>query len=366
MTTLAEEQNVVQAPRSSHRVAETLLRFRELGIVLALVLVVGATTIDNAHFLSATNVQQILSGAAIIALLAIGETIVIITRNVDLSVGSVLGISAYATGVLYVHHPHAPLVVVFLFATGIGVVCGVVNGAIVTVARVPSLVVTLGTLYIIRGIDGPWAGGNQVNASMLPGNFNKIGYGTIAGVPYLAVIAIVAVAIATYAMRTFRTGRDFYAIGSDPPAASLAGIPVGSRVFLAFVLSGGIAGFAGAVWLSLYGSVDAIAGVGYEFQVITAVVVGGVAIVTASDGRPMRVTRKPFTAPRNAPRTTAAIIAGQIGQPCLKSSAMRTPDKPSIEATDRSISPVTTSKVSGSAMIAISPTFRQMKNRLVD
>ncbi len=83
-----------------------LLRFRELGIVLALVLVVGATTIDNPHFLSATNVQQILSGAAIIALLAIGETIVIITRNVDLSIGSVLGISAYATGVLYVHHPH--------------------------------------------------------------------------------------------------------------------------------------------------------------------------------------------------------------------------------------------------------------------
>ena len=280
MTTLAEEQKVAEPRQSSHAVAEMLFRFRELGIVLALVLVVGATTIDNPHFLSATNVQQVLSGAAIIALLAIGETIVIITRNVDLSVGSVLGISAYATGVLYVHHPQVSLVLVFLFALGIGVVCGVVNGAIVTVARVPSLVVTLGTLYIIRGIDGAWAGGNQVNASMLPSSFNKIGYGTIAGVPYLAIIAIIAVAIATYAMRTFRTARDFYAIGSDPPAARLAGIPVGSRVFLAFVLSGGIAGLAGAVWLSLYG--DAIAGAGYEFQVITAVVVGGVAIFGGS------------------------------------------------------------------------------------
>ncbi len=160
--------------------------------------------------------------------------------------------------------------------------CGVVNGAIVTIARVPSLVVTLGTLYVIRGIDGAWAGGNQVNASMLPDSFNKIGYGTFLGVPYLAIIAIVAVAIATYAMRTFRTARDFYAIGSNPDAARLAGIPVGSRVFLAFVLSGGIAGLAGAVWLSLYGSVDAIAGAGYEFQVITAVVVGGVAIFGGS------------------------------------------------------------------------------------
>jgi rhamnose transport system permease protein len=282
VTTLAEEQTVVQRRGSSHHVAELLLRFRELGIVLALVIVVGATTIDNHLFLSATSVQQLLSGAAIVALLAIGETIVVVTRNVDLSIGSVLGISAYAVGVLYRDHPHVPLLVVFLLALGIGGVCGAVNGLIVTVARVPSLVVTLGTLYIIRGIDGAWAGGNQVNASMLPESFNKIGYGTVAGIPYLGIIAIVAVAIATYAMRTFRTARDFYAIGSDPAAARLAGIPVGPRVFLAFVLSGGIAGVAGAIWLSYFGSVDAIAGVGYEFQVIAAVVVGGVAIFGGS------------------------------------------------------------------------------------
>jgi rhamnose transport system permease protein len=282
VTTLAEEQNVAGSRVSSHHVAELLFRFRELGIVLALVLVVGATTIDNHLFLSATSVQQLLSGAAIVALLAIGETIVVVTRNVDLSIGSVLGISAYAVGVLYRDHPHVPLVVVFLLALGIGAACGVVNGLVVTVARVPSLVVTLGTLYIIRGIDGAWAGGDQVNASMLPETFNKIGYGTVAGVPFLGIIAIVAVAIATYAMRTFRTARDFYAIGSDPAAARLAGIPVGSRVFLAFVLSGGIAGVAGALWLSYFGSVDAIAGVGYEFQVIAAVVVGGVAIFGGS------------------------------------------------------------------------------------
>jgi rhamnose transport system permease protein len=282
VTTLAEETAAVERRAHSHVLAETMLRFRELGIVLALVLVVGATTIDNHLFLSSTSIQQLLSGAAIIALLAIGETIVIVTRNVDLSIGSVLGISAYATGVLFHHHPHVPLVLVFLQALGIGAACGVVNGLIVTVARVPSLVVTLGTLYIIRGIDGAWAGGNQVNASMLPESFNKIGYGTVAGIPYLGIIAIVAVAIATYAMRTFRTARDFYAIGSDPAAARLAGIPVGSRVFLAFVLSGAIAGVAGAVWLSYFASVDAIAGVGYEFQVIAAVVVGGVAIFGGS------------------------------------------------------------------------------------
>jgi rhamnose transport system permease protein len=282
LTSLAEEPAVVDRRSGSHAFAEFLARFRELGIVLALVIVVGAATLDNHLFLSAANIQQILAGSAIIALLAIGETIVIITRNVDLSIGSILGISAYATGVLYVHHPNVALPMVFLVAIAIGAVCGAMNGLIVTVARVPSLVVTLGTLYIIRGIDGAWAGGNQVNASMLPESFNKIGYATVLGIPYLGWIAIIAVALATYAMRSFRTARDFYAIGSDPAAARLAGIPVGSRVFLAFVLSGAIAGVTGALWLSLYASVDAIAGVGYEFQVIAAVVVGGVAIFGGS------------------------------------------------------------------------------------
>jgi rhamnose transport system permease protein len=266
----------------SHSLAELVLRFRELGIVVALVLVVTVTAIDNPNFVSATSLQQIIAGTAIYGLLAIGETIVIITRNVDLSIGSVLGISAYTAGTLFVDHPHISIPLVFLVCGAVGAVCGVVNGAITTVLRVPSLVVTLGTLYVIRGIDGAWAGGNQIASFNLPGSFNKIGYGTFLGVPYLGWILIAAVAVATYAMRTFRTGRDFYAIGSSPEAARLAGIPVGRRVFLAFVLSGAIAGVAGALWLTEYGSVDAIAGAGYEFQVIAAVVVGGVAIFGGS------------------------------------------------------------------------------------
>ena len=267
---------------SSHHLAELMFRFRELGIVLALVLVVGVTAIDNPNFVSTTSLQQLLAGASIIGLLAIGETIVIVTRNVDLSIGSVLGLSAYAAGTIFVNHPHVWVPLVFLAGAGIGAVCGVVNGAIVTLLRVPSLVVTLGTLYVIRGIDSAWAGGNQIASFSLPDGFNKIGYGTFLGVPYLAIVTIVAVAIATYAMRAFRTGRDFYAIGSSPEAARRAGIRVSLRVFVAFVLSGAIAGFAGVLWLSQYGSVDAIAGQGYELQVIAAVVVGGVAIFGGS------------------------------------------------------------------------------------
>ena len=111
VTTLAEEQTVARAARRARTASRSCCCASASSASCSRsCIVVGATTIDNPHFLSATSVQQLLSGAAIIALLAIGETIVIITRNVDLSIGSVLGISAYATGVLYVHHPHVPLV----------------------------------------------------------------------------------------------------------------------------------------------------------------------------------------------------------------------------------------------------------------
>jgi len=270
-----------EAP-ASHSLAELVFRFRELGIVLALVFVVAVTAINNSNFVSKTSLQQIVEAAAIIGLLAIGETMVIVTRNVDLSIGSVLGISAYAAGLLFERHPDIPIPVVMLVGLGIGATCGIVNGAIVTICRVPSLVVTLGTLYVIRGIDGAWAGGHQVGAFSLPDSFNKIGYGTFLWIPYLGWILIAAVAVAAYWMQSFRTGRDLYAIGSNPEAARLAGVPVGARVFLAFVLSGSIAGVTGVLWLAKYGSVDAIAGKGYEFQVIAAVVVGGVAIFGGS------------------------------------------------------------------------------------
>ena len=283
MTTLAEEQKVARQRASSHQVAELLFRFRELGIVLALVIVVGATTIDNHLFLSATSVQQLLSGAAIVALLAIGETIVVVTRNVDLSIGSVLGISAYAVGVLYRGPSACPArASSSCSALGIGAACGVGERADRhRRARAQPRRHARNALHHPRDrrCVGRRQPGQRVDAAR---ELQQDRLRHVAGVPYLGIIAIVAVAIATYAMRTFRTARDFYAIGSDPAAARLAGIPVGSRVFLAFVLSGGIAGIAGAIWLSYFGSVDAIAGVGYEFQVIAAVVVGGVAIFGGS------------------------------------------------------------------------------------
>jgi len=270
------------AGRGGSRLVEVAFRVRELGILAALALVVIVTTVVNPRFLSGQSIRDLLLNAAIIALLTVGQTLVVVTRNVDLSVGSVLGLTAFMTGNLFIGRPGLPVVAAVLAGVLVGVVCGAVNGAVTAIGKVPSLVVTLGTLYVFRGIDYAWAGGRQINAADLPDSLLTLGSGRLLGVPYLVAITVVLVAVAAFALRSYRSGRELYAIGSNPDAAVLAGIPVGRRLLAAFVLSGAVAGLAGVLFTARYGTVDATAGTGFELQVISAVVVGGVAIFGGS------------------------------------------------------------------------------------
>jgi rhamnose transport system permease protein len=253
-----------------------------MGILLALVLLVGATAASNPRFLSAQSIKDLLLGSTILAILAVGQATVIITRNVDLSVGSILGLSAFGTGSLLVAVPHLPIPVVIVAGTAIGAVCGVVNGALIAAARVPALVVTLGTLYVFRGIDYSWATSRQINAADLPAGFLHMGTATLLGVPVLTLFAVAVLLVAGFYLHSYRSGREMYAIGSDPAAAVLAGIPVGRRVFAAFVASGALAGLAGVLYAARFGTLDANAGLGVELNVVAAVVVGGVAIFGGS------------------------------------------------------------------------------------
>jgi rhamnose transport system permease protein len=275
MTTAVAEK------RTTNAAVLTILRAREVGIALLIVLTVIITAANNSHFVDSDSIQQLLSGAALIALLGVGETLVIVTRNVDLSVGSVLGLSAYVVGSLFKYH-HIPVWTGFVVGILIGLAAGIVNGLIVTVLRVPSLVVTLGMLYVIRGIDGVVVNGDRVDAQSIPNAFSEVGYRTFLGIPWLAIIVAVVVAVVGYAMRTFRASRDLYAIGSNPDAAALAGVPIDRRVFSAFVISGTLAGLAGTLFLALHNSIDNSGGLGYELTVVAAVVVGGVAIFGGS------------------------------------------------------------------------------------
>lgn len=264
------------------RLTEFVFRIRELGILLALGLLITVTGILEPRFVSADSLRDLAVNAAIIAILAVGQTIVIVTRNIDLSVGSVLGLAAFMAGDVLSNNPGLSLPVVVALGMLLGAACGLLNGVLVTFGRVPALVVTLGTLYIFRGLAFLWTDGRQVNAETLPDSFLNIGTTRVAGIPLLAIIALVVVAVVGQCLRDLRSGRELYAIGSNPDAARLAGVRIGRRVTSAFVISGALAGLAGVLFTARFGTVDATAGTGYELTVVAAAVVGGVAIFGGS------------------------------------------------------------------------------------
>ncbi|GIM92473.1 ABC transporter permease [Paractinoplanes toevensis] len=259
-----------------------ILKTRELGIVLALAALVLYTTINNPRFLSGQSVRDNLLNTAILAVMATGQAVVVITRNIDLSVGSVLGISAFAVATVMSDHPGLPMIIAILVGLAVGAAAGLLNGVLVRYGKVPALVVTLGTLYMYRGITYSWAGGSQVNADELPAHFLNFANDNLLGVPWLVLIALLVVGATTWVMRNYRVGRELYAMGSSPPAAELAGIKVARNLLGAFVLSGALAGLAGVLFAARFGTVDASAGTGYELNVVAAVVVGGVAVFGGS------------------------------------------------------------------------------------
>lgn len=280
MTELLIEPSRVPATR---RALRALLRSRELAIALVLLLVIAAATLSTNSFLFSPNGwRDLLLTPSILILVAIGQAVVIITRNVDLSVGSVLALSAYLSGRLFIAYPDLPAVAVFVAALLAGAALGLVNGILVAFGRVPALVITLGTLYIYRGIVLTWAGSDRVNASDLPGGFLALGTKTLGTLPVLTLIAVAVLAVVGYYLYTARGGRELYAIGSDPDAAVLYGLPVRRRVVGAFVLCGALAGLAGVLYAARYGTISSGAGLGLELQSVGAAVIGGVAIFGGS------------------------------------------------------------------------------------
>jgi rhamnose transport system permease protein len=260
-----------------------VVRSRELSIFLVLVAVTVVATAKNDSFLfSSDGWRNFLLNPSLLLLLAVGQAVVIITRNVDLSVGSVMALSAYLTGRLFIDQPGIPVVAVFAACILLGALLGLVNGALVAFFNVPSLVITLGTLYIYRGIMLTWAGSDRINAGDMPSGFLSLGTKAYATVPVLTVIAVVVLVAVGYYLHTARGGRELYALGSDPDAAVLYGLRVKRRLLAAFVLSGALAGLAGVLYTARYGTVSSSVGSGIELQAVAAVVIGGVAIFGGS------------------------------------------------------------------------------------
>jgi rhamnose transport system permease protein len=253
-----------------------ILNARETPVTVVLIVVLVATSLMNSRFLAGQGRIDLMVSVSITALLAVGQTFVIVMKHVDLSIGSTLGLAGYVAA--DVVGPHGSLLMIFVVACAVGLAVGLVNGVLVATLRLPSLVVTLGTLYVVQGLLAVVASSRQVTEDQLPVAIVNLGETTLLGIPYLMWIAVIAAVVGGWYMHSRRPGRDLYAIGSNGPAALLVGIPVRRREILAFAISGLGAGMAGAMFLARFGGIDANAGLGYELPVIAACVVGGVSI----------------------------------------------------------------------------------------
>jgi ribose transport system ATP-binding protein/rhamnose transport system ATP-binding protein len=251
---------------------------REFGLIAAMAAVIIPVAAVNPRMLSGPNLSALSMDAALLIIVAAAQMLVLLTRNIDLSVASIIGLSAYGAATTLRAHPDLNVFLGLAVASGIGLLCGLVNGSVVTLGRVPAIVVTLGTLSVFRGVDSLWTGGKQISADQVPQAWLDLTTGRIAGVPALVFIAVGVLSVTGFVLRSLPLGRELYAIGSNPEGAELIGIPVRRRVLGAFAVAGLLAGFDGGLWASRYATIDARVANGFELTVIAAVVVGGVAI----------------------------------------------------------------------------------------
>jgi rhamnose transport system permease protein len=253
------------------------LRVRFLGVVVFLVLLIVVFSLLAPRFFTLGNGRSVLFTAAILAIAATGQTLVVLTGNLDLSVGSIMGVSAYVVFDIAGGSPGLqPLVVVL--AIVVGAVLGLINGFLVAVLEIPSIVATLGTLSIYRGFVSIYANAREVSVGQLPRFMRDLATAIWLGLPAYVWLALVVVILAGLALRFLPWGRKIYAYGSNPKAARFFGLNNVAIVLGAYVGAGIIAALAGLLLGAQVGNINSLLANGIELQVLAAVVIGGVSI----------------------------------------------------------------------------------------
>ena len=256
-----------------------LSRFREIGIIIFLIAVIGITLVFKPNFLRPINIRSILLWTPLLVIIACGEMMVIITRGIDVSVGSMLAFSGMVVGMLFRDYPEFNLFLGVFLGILIGSGLGAINGLLVAWAKIPPIITTLGTLSVYRGLTFIVSGGRQIDPNHIPTaliRWSQRGPFGLQWIPWVVIVALVVAILAAMFMRYTKRGRNIYAIGGNPDAARLRGIPVESTTFLVYMLTGAAAGLAGILYASRFGFVNpGETGVGFELTVIAAVVVGG-------------------------------------------------------------------------------------------
>ena len=259
--------------------AATFLHYRReaalAGIVILLVVLIG---LRAPIFVTPASLREVFSDTSILIILALGEMAVILTRGIDLSVASNLALTGMLTAMLSVAVPWPPGMVHLILAALMGLALGAINGLLVWRVGIPSIVVTLGTLSIYRGVIFPLRGGAWVNSNEMSPAFLGFPRFTLLGLDVFSWLAILVAVLVWFVLAHTRFGRKLYAAGGNPRAAVYTGIDPGRAQFLAFTASGALAGLCGYLWVSRYAVAYVETALGFELQVIAACVIGGISI----------------------------------------------------------------------------------------
>jgi ribose/xylose/arabinose/galactoside ABC-type transport system permease subunit len=264
-------------PRSVSEFAVALSRRNEVALLICFVLLVAFFSLASDNFLTTRNITNVLGQASLAMVAGIGLAVVVISGEIDVSIGSLAG--AVAIPLVVVMNSTGSLELGIAAALLLALVVGAINGYLAAYVGINSLIVTLGSLFVIRGGVYLYTGQKAIPDDLMLESFYQIGNGRPFGViPYPAVLAAVLLAALIYMMRHRPFGRQIYAVGGNQEVARLAGYDVRWVKFICFIISALLAAVAGILLSSRLGSAVHVAGLGFEFQVVAAVVLGGVSL----------------------------------------------------------------------------------------
>ncbi|MEM7800239.1 MAG: ABC transporter permease [Chloroflexota bacterium] len=262
-------------------------QLREFSLVLIIVLAVLFFGSQIENYYQPRTFNRIATSVAILVVVAVGQTLVVIMRHIDLSVGSIVGFTAYFTGRVLIANPEFSPVTAIIVAMLMGGGLGVINGLLVAYGNVPAIITTLGTLAIYRAVLVSGANAESILTSSLPQwlvdlpRLNAFTVGELE-IRMVVLLAVVVVIIFQFLITFLPWGRRLYAIGSNPDAASMAGLPARRATLSAYTICGALSGLGGFLFLARFGTITVVAAQGMELQVVAAVVVGGVNIFGGS------------------------------------------------------------------------------------
>ena len=254
---------------------KTLFKNRELSAFFAIVALFAVLVALNPAYFSLQTLAMIFASSQILCLLALGATLVMLTRNIDVSVGSTVGLSAIAVGVAL--NNGYGLATAIAFALAIGALAGAFNGLLVVGLRIPAIVATLGTLGLYRGVMLLWTGGKWIEG--LPDSLKSLSEPAFIGVSPLGWLVLALLLAGGWLLSRTAFGRDFYAVGDNLAAARQLGVAVNRTRMLAFTLNGMLAACAGFVFAAQIGFVPNQTGSGLEMKAIAACVLGGISLL---------------------------------------------------------------------------------------